>query len=866
MAKITRGMVFTNENCVGCNRCISGCPIPGANISIKAANGNRIEVDGNKCIHCGKCMDICKHDARDYMDDTGAFLEALEHGEKVSLLVAPSFYIDFPEMAGRILNALRKRGIGKIYNVSFGADIATWCYINYMKEHDDTKWMISQPCPAVVNYLEHHSLELIKKLIPIHSPMMCTAIYAEKYLGDTAKKAFLGPCIAKKDEMLEIGHYVDYNVTYRYLLKALDVLEGSDSPEDMKIPEPALPDFGLGVIYPYPGGLKECMEALIGRGNDIFAMSESVKYYSHFIDDEKAVADSEKQPVLIDALDCEHGCVLGPGVDKSICSPITTTEQYGKLRKRIWEEQAQEGTHYKERYEALCKRLEGVHLEDFRREYADHYIQPMEIPEHTLNDIFVRMHKTTAEKQSINCGSCGYQSCHEMAEAIALSYNRMENCVHYEKDENLRLYLTDTMTGIPNTNAFEHFVQNLIENREGTGYTAINFSLMDWELISDRYGYDAGNDAIVEFAKEVTGLIKADEMVARLGSIVFLAMIRNENIDEFLKRVGEITVNIEYDNKVDTSTVSICGGLYRLTGLEDTIGDVTSRINISSMLAKRMETSNFIYYDETMKEDILDSMAIVKSFPEAIENEEFVVYYQPKVSMHTLQLIGAEALVRWRTETGLVPPGRFIPIFEKNGIVRQLDFYVLDHVCKQIREWMDAGIKPVRISSNFSKQHFKCVDVTDEIKRIVDRWKIPHELIEIEFTETAYIDEHERLKETLQYLKEAGFASSIDDFGSGYSSLNLLQNLDFSVLKLDRAFLNLGASDQRTQRIIECIINMAKRLDMEVVAEGVERQEELEMLRKFSCDVIQGFYFDHPLPAEKFKERLLHRYYSIDKK
>ena len=431
--------------------------------------------------------------------------------------------------------------------------------------------------------------------------------------------------------------------------------------------------------------------------------------------------------------------------------------------------------------------------------------------------------------------------------------------MHYEKDENLRLYLTDTMTGIPNTNAFEHFVQNLIERRENTAYTAVNFSLMDWELISDRYGYDAGNDAIVEFSRAVSELVGPDEIVARLGSIVFLAMIRNENIDNFLKHSSEITINIEYDDKVDTSTVSICGGLYRLTGLEETIGDVTSRINISSMLAKRIETSNFVYYDESMKEDILDSMAIVKSFPEAIAKEEFVVYYQPKVSMHSLQLIGAEALVRWRTDSGLVPPGRFIPVFEKNGIVRQLDFYVLEHVCRQIREWIDAGISPVRISSNFSKQHFKYDDITSEIKRIVDRWNIPHELIEIEFTETAYLDEHERLKETLQYLKEAGFSSSIDDFGSGYSSLNLLQNLDFSVLKLDRAFLNLGASNQRTQRIIECIINMAKRLDMEVVA-------ELEMLRKFSCDVIQGFYFDHPLPADKFKERLLHRYYSIDKK
>ena len=246
----------------------------------------------------------------------------------------------------------------------------------------------------------------------------------------------------------------------------------------------------------------------------------------------------------------------------------------------------------------------------------------------------------------------------------------------------------------------------------------------------------------------------------------------------------------------------------------------------------------------------------VKAFPEAIRRHEFVVYYQPKVDIRTNRLHGAEALIRWKTDEGMISPGKFIPLFEKNGLVCQLDFYVLRTVCHDLRKWIDDGNEPVCISSNFSKLHFENTDVVDRIIEIADEFAIPHKYSEIEITETTYEGRKEILTQVLNRLKESGFSTSIDDFGSGYSSLNILSELDFQVLKLDKAFLDSGIDNMKVRNIVESVITMAKKLRMRVVAEGVEHREELDFLKELSCDLIQGYYFDRPMPIKEFEKRL----------
>ena len=234
---------------------------------------------------------------------------------------------------------------------------------------------------------------------------------------------------------------------------------------------------------------------------------------------------------------------------------------------------------------------------------------------------------------------------------------------------------------------------------------------------------------------------------------------------------------------------------------------------------------------------------------QALQNNEFVVYFQPKVSITDMKIAGAEALVRWVYDGQVLPPVKFIPFCERTGLVIDIDFYVLEETCKKMREWLDAGMQLVRISVNFSKYHFNEAGVAERIYNVINRYGIPPEYIEVEFTETAYLDKEELLESTVDKLRSYGIKSSIDDFGSGYSSLNLLQNMDFEVVKLDKSLLGKGVENDKAKKVISSIIHMAKELDMEVLAEGVETVEELKLLKSLRCDIVQGFFFDKPLPV-----------------
>ncbi len=248
----------------------------------------------------------------------------------------------------------------------------------------------------------------------------------------------------------------------------------------------------------------------------------------------------------------------------------------------------------------------------------------------------------------------------------------------------------------------------------------------------------------------------------------------------------------------------------------------------------------------------------------AIQNKEFVVYFQPKVSIQDMKMSGAEALVRWNCNGQILPPVKFIPFCERTGLVIDIDFYVLEETCKKMREWLDQGLEMVRISVNFSKYHFNENGVAERIHKVIKSYNIPTEYIEVEFTETAYHDKEELLEYTVDKLKSYGIKSSIDDFGSGYSSLNLLQNMDFEVVKLDKSLLGKGVENEKAKKVISSIIHMAKELEMEVLAEGVETTKELNLLKELKCDMVQGFLFDKPLPMDEFERRLKAKVYLFE--
>ncbi len=430
------GLVRTNEKCIGCNKCIKACSSMGANVAVEKGRGNVIEVDPDKCIACGACIDACEHGAREYVDDTDAFFSDLKKGVKISVLIAPAFLANYERDYTRLLGMLKKLGVNRFISISFGADITTWGYIKYITENNFYGG-ISQPCPAVVGYIERYTPELIPKLMPVQSPMMCGAIYVKKYMKVNDKLAFISPCIAKKNEIDDPNNkgYVSYNLTFSHLVKYL-----KEHPVKDAVPYNDEIEYGLGSIYPMPGGLKENVYWLLGEDAFVRQM-EGEHHMYEYLNRNKDMLRAGRTPYLfVDALNCTNGCLYGPGTDmratmnEDVFMAIQRIKANSKneSKKSAWGRDLTP----KKRLEALNKQFANLNLNDFLRKYTDRSkFCEYRIPRDSdISEIFMKLHKDTEEKRTIDCGCCGYESCHDMAVAIFNGFNHIHNCVHYIKD------------------------------------------------------------------------------------------------------------------------------------------------------------------------------------------------------------------------------------------------------------------------------------------------------------------------------------------------------------------------------------------------------------------------------------------------
>ena len=427
-------IVYTNDNCIGCNKCIKVCSAIGACVSREERDKAHIVVDGSKCVACGSCIDVCEHNAREFLDDTDRFFEDLRSGEKISVLLAPAFKANYPDEYEKVLGGLRELGVNRIISVSFGADITTWGYINYMEKYGFAGG-ISQPCPALVAYVERYLPGLIPKLFPVQSPLMCAAVYARKELGITDRFAFISPCIAKKMEIDDEHNagLVQYNVTFDHLMKYVRANNLAGNPEKSEI------EYGLGSYYPTPGGLAENVRWFLGDQVFIRQVEGEKHLYEWLHRNEKVIGNGNTPFLFIDALNCKNGCICGTAVDPERAD--TDEALYNLLRIREEVKKEQKGNAWsrsdtpKERLEAYNKQFENLRLEDYLRGYTDRsescgYVTPSE---EELDEIFLSMNKRTGDSRNINCTCCGYDSCRQMAYAIYNGFNHRENCIYYEK-------------------------------------------------------------------------------------------------------------------------------------------------------------------------------------------------------------------------------------------------------------------------------------------------------------------------------------------------------------------------------------------------------------------------------------------------
>ena len=415
------------EKCVGCNACVRACPAGDANIAHIDDEGIlRIEIDDSKCIKCGACITACSHNARYFQDDIDQFLSDLKAGQEIAVIAAPSIKIAFEGNWRHALQWLQNQGVKGIYDVSYGADICTWAHLRYIEKHPDAK-LISQPCAAVVNYIQHHKPELLPHLSPIQSPMMCIAIYMRKVLGFKGKIAAISPCIAKIDEFHETGNIINYNVTMEHLRQYF---------EENNINLPAIKVYsnfefddhqGLeGAIYPKPGGLMKNllihspeMEIVTSEGTD--------KLYKDL--DRYSSESTRWLPTVFDVLNCENGCNGGPatGVHYNCFTMndiMHDVERYArKIRKANTTKKGID-----KQFDEFDKNL---NINDYMRTYKSFAANSNKVTEAEIEKAYLLLDKHTDMEKSFDCHSCGFKSCREMAIAIARGINEKENCHQY---------------------------------------------------------------------------------------------------------------------------------------------------------------------------------------------------------------------------------------------------------------------------------------------------------------------------------------------------------------------------------------------------------------------------------------------------
>ncbi len=425
------------ENCLGCNKCISNCPIFEANIAYSTDKGNKIKINGDKCIHCGECIKICDHNARDFYDDTEEFIKDLKSGKNISIAVAPAVRANFRNYKN-LFGFLKGLGVNLIYDVSYGADITVWAYLKVIEENS-LKSIIAQPCSAIVNYIEKYKSELIKQLSPITSPLMCTAIYMKKYKGVIDDIAFLSPCIAKSDEIHDrnTNGYVKYNITFKKLeeyieKKGIDINSCGEQDFDNV-------DGGLGFLFSRPGGLRENVEFTLPDAwiKQIEGQHHAYKYLDSYC---KNIDKNKEAPLLVDVLNCAYGCNFGTATKFNDCNDDSFSDDcdlnFNSMKSAKRKEKKGKIPKNKEKwlFNYFDKNLK---LEDFIRKYDNKEVSSYikEPSEEEYNEIFNHLNKVTDSQRKINCSACGYNYCKSMVKAIHNGLNIYSNCIDYNKKE-----------------------------------------------------------------------------------------------------------------------------------------------------------------------------------------------------------------------------------------------------------------------------------------------------------------------------------------------------------------------------------------------------------------------------------------------
>ena len=420
----------------------------------------------------------------------------------------------------------------------------------------------------------------------------------------------------------------------------------------------------------------------------------------------------------------------------------------------------------------------------------------------------------------------------------------------------------DTLTGVYVLSAFKERAQQLIDSEKLVKYEIVYTDFADFKYINDVFGYAYGDSVLSRYSEMLLAELDERELCGRVSADNFVLLLHYQNKEEVAvrqRRVDHLITEFMHASNYRQSLPTCCG----ICCIEDvveklTIDGLLDRANFARKTVKNGTNHNYVYYNESIRQRLREEKNIENRMLEALERREFTVHYQPKVDLKTRRVGCAEALVRWQTEDGgIIPPDRFIPVFEQKFMIDQLDRYVLEDVCRSLRRMMDEGKPVCPVSVNVSRIQFYDQNFVRRYVEIRDKYRIPPALLEIEFTESIVFDNAGLMLNIVQDLKAHGFSCSIDDFGKGYSSLSLLKDLPVDVVKIDSFFFTDGADHTRDLALVQGIVELLQKFHIHTVAEGIEEMEQVKYLTEIGCDYVQGYVFYRPMPQPEFESLLI---------
>lgn len=412
----------------------------------------------------------------------------------------------------------------------------------------------------------------------------------------------------------------------------------------------------------------------------------------------------------------------------------------------------------------------------------------------------------------------------------------------------------DQLTGLYSKAFFFQRVKEILLRNPDRKYDIICSDIENFKLINDVFGIPTGDRLLQSVADMYKSKVKDIGICGRLNSDRFVCLLEH-NVEYTNDMFNGVSADV--NSYLEVRNIVIKWGIYYIDDSTISVEQMCDRALLAAHSIKGQYGKYFAVYDDQLRNQLLRDQAITDSMEDALADNQFLVYLQPKYRIKDENLVGAEALVRWiHPELGFQAPDKFIPLFEKNGFITKLDQYIWDKTCALIREWDDTGHTPIAVSVNVSRADIYNADLADILIKIIEKYDLAPSRLHLEITESAYTENPKQIIDTVNHLRELGFIIEMDDFGSGYSSLNMLNEMPIDILKLDMKFIQNETAKPNSQGILQFIIDLARWMHVSVVAEGVETKEQLNRLSEIGCDYVQGYYFARPLPQAEFEKLL----------